>query len=113
MPADLIVLVRDLLFASRIREAAWDAGVDILTLRDASDLPDRPGRRLFVDLNQPGAIEAAGQWRRATGGQTIGFVSHVDSETIARARDAGIDRILSRGQFTQLLPELIREGFNS
>ena len=37
-----------------------------------------------------------------------GFVSHVDTATIAAAREAGIDQVLARGQFVQILPELLK-----
>jgi hypothetical protein len=66
------------------------------------------GQILFVDLDQDGAIDAAGRWRTRTGGKMIGFVSHVNTDAIQRAKAAGIDQIFSRGQFTQQLPALVR-----
>ena len=62
-----------------------------------------------MDLNQPGAIDAAGAWRGRAGGgaDVIGFVSHVDTATIQKARAAGIDRVMARSQFVQVLPELL------
>ena len=103
-----LVLVRDLLFASRITSAARDAGVMIKLIRDPTALASEPGARVIVDLNQPGALDAAAAWCVAKGKPATGFASHVDTETIARARAAGIARVLSRGQFTQTLGDVLR-----
>jgi hypothetical protein len=105
----VLALVRDLMFSSRVTAAARAVQVPVKTVRDPAALAAEPGRLLLLDLNQPGTIDAAVAWKASNpSGQTIGFVSHVDSETIAAARDAGIDRILARGQFLQILPELLR-----
>jgi hypothetical protein len=103
----LLILVRDLMFSSRITAAAREAGVSFLVVRDPASLPMQTGKRLIIDLAQDGAIEAAVAWKSATGGHTVGFVSHVEGETIARARAVGIDQVLSRGQFTQQLESLV------
>jgi hypothetical protein len=64
---------------------------------------------LLADLNLEGSIEAAAAWRKTTGKPVFGFVSHVDSDTISKAKQAGIDHVLARSQFVRLLPGLIRE----
>jgi hypothetical protein len=76
-------------------------------VRTAAALEQVAGQRLIVDLAEPGAINAAVAWKQRSGGQTVGFVSHIDQQTIADARQAGIDRILSRGGFTAQLDRLI------
>ena len=106
--APVLVLVRDLLFASKIAATARTISIPIMTVRDPGQLGARPGRLVIVDLNQPGAMEAAVEWKRVTGGEIIGFVSHVDEPTIERARASGFDRVLARSQFVQQLPELLR-----
>jgi len=105
-----LVLVRDLMFSSKITAVAREAGVAVKVVRDPAQLASQPGERLIVDLNQPGALEAATAWKQTTGGEVIGFASHVDTDTIHKARQSGIDRVLSRGQFTQLLPNLLQNG---
>jgi hypothetical protein len=104
----ILIFVRDLMFSTRIVEAARAAGVPFKVIRKPEALPAEAGRVLFVDLNQEGAIDAAQAWKAASGGRAVGFVSHVDTEAIARANAAGIDQILSRGQFTQVLPSLLQ-----
>jgi hypothetical protein len=103
----ILVLVRDLMFSSRISAAARAAGVAITALRDPAQVTGARGRRLIVDLNQAGALEAAAQWKNASAGDVVGFVSHVDGETISRARAAGIDRIFPRSRFVEILPEIL------
>src|SRR5688500_13813215 len=104
----ILVLVRDLVFSSRITATARAEGAAVKVVRDAGKLPGETGKRLIVDLNEDGAIEAAVAWKASSNGEVIGFVSHVDSATIARARDAGIDRVMRRSRFVEELPQLLR-----
>jgi hypothetical protein len=104
----ILIFVRDLMFSSRIVEAAKAANVPYRMIRKAESLTAEQGRNLIVDLDQDGAIEAAGAWRERTAGKAIGFISHVNTDGIARAKEAGVEPIYSRGQFTQLLPQIVR-----
>ena len=107
MSQPVLVLVRDLMFASRISATAQSAQVQVKMIREPEKLAGEQADRLIVDLNQPGALDAAAQWKTGSGGHVIGFVSHVDRETIDRARALGIDEVLPRSQFVQRLPELL------
>jgi hypothetical protein len=103
----LLVLVRDLLFSSKITSAAKQAGTPFKVIRDPAQLAAQPGRRLLVDLTLDGAIDAAADWGRQSGRDVVGFVGHVETEIIASARAAGIAKVVSRGQFVQILPGLV------
>jgi hypothetical protein len=103
----MLCLVRDLIFSSRISATARALGVAVKMLRDPAALGAKAGSRLIADLNQAGVIDAAAEWKRRTGGQVIGFVSHVDAETIARARAAGLDRVLARSAFVESLEQIL------
>jgi hypothetical protein len=103
-----VLLCRDLMFVSKVTATARAAGVAVKVVREPAQLPAE-GAKLLVDLNQAGAIEAARVWRERTGGRVIGFVSHVDAETIAAARAAGLDQVLPRSRFTLDLELLLRE----
>jgi len=39
--------------------------------------------------------------------RTLGYVSHVDSATIAAAREAGVDEVLARSAFATRLGEIL------
>ena len=109
-PAPVLCLVRDLMFAGKITVAAGHAAVAVRVVRDPAQLTDLDGRLLIVDLNQAAALPAAVAWRRRTGRPVVGFVAHVDAETIAAARTAGVDRVLARSAFAQQLPTLLAQG---
>jgi hypothetical protein len=111
--APVICLVRDLLFYSKIRAAAESAQIPLKSLRDPTKLLNETGIGLIVDLNQPAALQSAANWKEQTGCAVVGFVSHVDTETIAAARAAGLDRILARSQFEQNLPAILQEFHDS
>ena len=104
----VLVLVRDLLFTSKITGEAKSLDIPVKLIRDPAQLAAEEGGRLIVDLNQPGALDAAIQWKSSHPGKVIGFVSHVDGATIERAQRGGIDQILARSQFVQHLPELLK-----
>ena len=107
----VLALVRDLMFSSRVSSTARQLAVPVKIVRDPARLAGEEGVRLIVDLNLPGAIEAAHAWKLAAGeGQqrsVCGFVAHTDAEAIGKARAAGIDRVMARSQFVQVLPELL------
>lgn len=105
--APILILVRDLLFQSRITSAAKAANQPFEVLRDPNLLAQKPARLLIADLNQPGVIPAVGAWIATTGGRAVGFVSHVDTDVISQARAAGIQQILARGAFVAQLPSII------
>ena len=104
----ILVLVRDLIFSSRIAATARAQNASVKLLRDPAKLANEPGSRLIVDLNLEGAIPAAIAWKQASGGEVTGFVSHVDAATISAARAGGIDRVMPRSEFVRVLPELLR-----
>jgi hypothetical protein len=105
--SSVLLLCRDLMFLSKVTATAKAAGVAVQVVRNPAMLP-AVGTRLLVDLNQDGAIDAAARWKAATGGQVLGFVSHVDTEAIGRARQAGLDQVLPRSRFTADLESLLR-----
>jgi DNA-binding NarL/FixJ family response regulator len=106
----VLALVRDLIFATKITSTARALNVPVQVLRDPAQLNRQPGRLLIVDLNLPGATPAAAAWKTVTSQPVVGFASHTDAATIAAARDAGLDRVLPRSRFVEILPELLKAG---
>jgi hypothetical protein len=82
--------------------------VPVRVVREPEKLAGLAGLKLIVDLGQEGALEAAASWKGRTAGQVVGFVSHVDEATIGRAREAGIDRVMSRGGFAASVEDVLR-----
>jgi hypothetical protein len=104
----VLLLCRDLMFTSKVTGAARATGVAVRVVREPDKLVDLAGRKLIVDLGQEGALEAAASWKGRTSLQVVGFVSHVDEATIGRAREAGIDRVMSRGGFSASVEDVLR-----
>lgn len=104
----VLIYVRDLLFSSKITATARAEGVAFRVVRDFSVLMQLRAPRLIVDLNEPGRLEQAVQWKQATGGHVTGFVAHVAADTLAAARTAGIDRVMTNGAFSNSLPQVLR-----
>lgn len=116
----ILVAVDDMLFSSKIRTTAKQAGVDIVFARTPADIIDqaralKPSLVIF-DLNSakadPIATVAA---LKADAGlaaiPTLGFVSHVHTDVIEAARHAGIDTVMARSAFAgQLAGILVGAG---
>src|SRR5687767_4191155 len=116
----VLVAVDDLLFSSKIRTVAKQAGVDITFARTTEDLL-RHSRELtpsliVFDLNSAKAdpiasVIALKQDPALAPIRTVGFVSHVDSATIAAARRAGIDEVMARSTFAGNLADILQGRF--
>ena len=104
----ILILVRDMIFSSKIFATARAQDCSVKSFRDPAKLLSEPGRRLIVDLNLEGAIPAAIAWKQATGGEVVGFVSHVDAGAISAAREGGLDRVMARSEFVQVLGDLLK-----
>jgi CheY-like chemotaxis protein len=113
--SDVIVLVDDLMFLSRIREAARGAGLEVRPVRRGVDLGAAladGGRLVLVDADSdrlPWA-EALGALRDDPSRPrvpVVAFLSHVHTDRAAAARDAGCDRVLARSAFVRELPALL------
>lgn len=108
-------LVDDLMFASRIREAARPLGVEVRVCRRVDDLlaACAGGAGLvFVDLDSArlpteDAVRSLRGDPALAGLPVVGFVSHVHADRIQAAREFGVTRVLARSAFVQELPALL------
>lgn len=105
---DVLIYVRDLLFSSKVVATARAEGVAFRAVRDKSKLLTLPAKRLIVDLNAPENLEAAAEWKRLFGGHVTAFAAHVAVDTLAAAKAAGIDRVMTNGGFTASLPAVVK-----
>jgi DNA-binding NarL/FixJ family response regulator len=109
------VLVDDLMFLSRIREAARGAGVEVRAVRtpDAVRQARQEGASLVIlDLDSTrlpwrDALAALAEGKPAP--LTVGFFGHVNAETGEDARAAGCGLVLPRSAFVQKLPGLLSQ----
>lgn len=109
----------DLVFATRIKHTATDAGVEARPVRSVPMLLERLNdadvRAILLDLDAPErAFELLGVLRgpqadpthRAV--RTLAWGPHVDHELLGHARTAGADLVMTRGAFVADLANLLR-----
>ena len=117
--ARVLALVPDLLFGSRVQAALQAAGHEVELISDAARLTERledPGARpaavLVVDLTSEdldGAalVRSLSDAGELEGMRTLGFFSHVDTETRERAQEAGFDMVVPRSRMAREGAELV------
>ena len=112
----IVCVLDDLLFSVKISTAAKAVGADVFFERTpgmalARIKEKQPSLAIF-DLNStrldPLRVIAHLKSDPETRGiKTLGFVSHVHADTIAAAREAGIDEVLARSAFADRLGEIL------
>lgn len=118
--AYVVAVLDDMFFASKIREAAKAAGVDVEFIKSEYALhgfdPPSPPSLVMVDLANKnidpvgiiGVIKSRDDLKDAP---VIGYLPHVAKELAARVLDAGYDQVLPRSRFSHELVELL-SGIN-
>ena len=112
----ILIAVDDMLFSSKIRTTAKQAGVQITFARTPTEIVDqaralKPSLVIF-DLNSAkadpittvGALKADAELAAIP---TLGFVSHVHTDVIEAARHAGIDTVMARSAFAGNLADIL------
>ncbi|HEY6362194.1 MAG TPA: hypothetical protein VIX63_13870 [Vicinamibacterales bacterium] len=112
----VLCVVDDLIFSVKISTAAKSLGVDIYFERAADNVVPRVREKrphlVIFDLNSSklrpmdaiAEMKADPELRDVP---TLGFVSHVQTATIAAARQAGVDQVLARSAFAERLGEIL------
>jgi CheY-like chemotaxis protein len=114
--AMIVCAIDDLLFSIKIKDAAKHLGVDLYFERSGARIVetvrDKQPSLVIFDLNSArlapmDAIRSLKADPALASVRTLGYVSHVDSATIAAARDAGVDDVLARSAFAMRLGEIL------
>lgn len=112
--ADVVYLIRDMLFTSKIRETAAQLGLKAQSAPDPAALvraaAAADAKLVIVDLRLDRALEAldalaADATTRAV--PSVGFVDHEKIEVMDAARAKGCGRVLAKGQLSKELPALL------
>lgn len=112
----IIAAVDDLLFSSKIRTTAKQAGVELTFARTPPEILEqsrtlKPSLVIF-DLNSGKAdpIETIAAMKKdpeLASIPTLGFVSHVHTSLIDAARTAGVDDVMARSAFAANLADIL------
>ena len=115
----ILAILDDLLFTSKIRSTAKQIGAPLLVAksRDAAlaEMRANPPSLVIFDLNNPrtdplGIVASMKDDATLAGIHTVGFVSHVQTELIEAARQAGVDHVMARSMFAERLPQILAGG---
>jgi len=112
--ATTIAVVTDLIFSTKITGTGKALGKPVLVARTLERLREHLATgggqtTVIVDLNVAGIDPmAAIRQAKAAGAKVVAFLSHVQAELAAGAREAGADEVIARSGFSARLPEILR-----
>ena len=113
----ILAVLDDLMFTSKIKTTAGQLGVTVTFARSAEAALDGMRKAapslVILDLNNArtnplGIVAAMKQEPELASIPTVGYVSHVQTDVIAAARDAGVGDVMARSAFTQQLAEILK-----
>jgi PleD family two-component response regulator len=112
----IVCVLDDLLFSVKISTTAKAVGADVYFERTPGmalvRIKEKQPSLAIFDLNSArlDPLRVIAQLKsdpETRGIRTLGFVSHVHVDTIAAAREAGIDEVLARSAFAARLSEIL------
>jgi PleD family two-component response regulator len=112
----ILAVLDDLMFSSKIKTAANQLGVDLRFSRSLDGaletMRKNPTTLVIFDLNNtrinPLAIVAAMKDDPALAAiPTVGYASHVQTDVIDAARQAGVGEVLARSAFSAQVGEIL------
>jgi CheY-like chemotaxis protein len=112
--AAIIYFVKDLLFSSKIREAASQAGLQAEPFRDPASLVEaaRQAKLVVIDLRLPNALEVLDALAKddlAKSVLSVGFIDHEKVDVMDLAAQKGCKKVLAKGRFSSELPMIVAD----
>jgi hypothetical protein len=100
--ARVLVLVPDLMLASRVEATLAGAGHDVVMGSGPPSGSPGEAELIVADVGDvdPGLVAGNGV-------PVLGVYRHTDASTRARAEDAGVDLVVPRSRLARELPELV------
>jgi len=111
----VVICVDDMFFTAKINAAAAECGRQIERIKTREQLEAlaaNPPSLVIIDLNSDriDPLEVIGFFKSTPALATVpivGFVSHVQTDLIRRAREGGCDHVVPRSAFAQMLPDIV------
>ena len=112
----IVCVVDDLIFSIKLSTAAKHLGVDMYFERSKervlATVREKQPSLVIFDLNNPrtdplGIVAAMKEDATLAKIRTVGYASHVQTDVINAARQAGVGDVLARSAFTQQLGDIL------
>jgi CheY-like chemotaxis protein len=112
----ILAVLDDLMFSSKIKTTAGQLGVAVTFARSAdaalSEMRKTAPSLVILDLNNArtnplGIVASMKQDPALAAIPTVGYASHVQTDVINAARQAGVGNVMARSAFTQQLAEIL------
>jgi PleD family two-component response regulator len=112
----ILAVLDDLMFSSKIKTTAGQLGVAVTFARSAdaalSEMRKTAPSLVILDLNNArtnplGIVASMKQDPALAAIPTVGYASHVQTDVIDAARQAGVGNVMARSAFTQQLAEIL------
>ena len=114
----ILAILDDLMFTSKIKTAANHLGVSVTFARSSegalTEMRKSAPSLVIFDLNSArvdplGTVATMKRDPALAAIPTLGFVSHVQTDLINAARQAGVDDVLARSAFSERLAEILTQ----
>jgi PleD family two-component response regulator len=112
----VLAVVDDLMFSSKIKTAANQLGVAVAFARSSAAalaaMRENAPTLVILDLNNPrtdplGTVAAMKRDPATASIRTVGYASHVQTDVIDAARQAGVDEVMARSAFSAKLADIL------
>jgi CheY-like chemotaxis protein len=113
----ILAVLDDLMFSSKIKTTAGQLGVAVAFARSAdaaiAEMRKNAPSLVILDLNNPrtnplGIVASMREDPALASIPTVGYASHVQTDVINAARQAGVGEVLARSAFTIQLADILR-----
>jgi CheY-like chemotaxis protein len=111
--ARVIAAIPDLFFRAKVLETAKALGVEVDVARDSDEVvqkvrAEKP-RLVLLDL-QAAALQPLEMLPTLQGIPVVGFLAHEQVDLREKAIAAGCAEVLTKGQFSASLPQILKRG---
>jgi CheY-like chemotaxis protein len=112
----ILAVLDDLMFSSKIKTTAGQLGVAVTFARSAdaalSEMRKTAPSLVILDLNNArtnplGIVASMKEDPALAAIPTVGYASHVQTDVINAARQAGVGDVMARSAFTQQLAQIL------
>jgi DNA-binding NarL/FixJ family response regulator len=107
-----LLVTADLIFSTKISGTARAMGLQVQVVAAPSAAVERmrqcAARCVFLDLSVPGLTPEVMRELASAGVAVVAFGSHVDTDRLQAARDAGCTEVMPRSRLAAMLPELLQ-----